>query len=416
MEDRIVQRRALSLPAVLTLAAVMALLEYFFIVSLNSGETRIAAWIVAAGLLTLFVLILGSANFARYRRIFFVASALLFFPSFIAVLIESRGAMFLDTRQIFLNETPMCPIVIPLVIVPWAVNGTLVFPARLTNHFASVYAMLSIWLVGTLTIGRGWCSWVCFYGGWDDGASRVLAKPRLALRDGNKRIRYFNFAVLAFCVLAGLATLTCVYCSWLCPFKLVTEYVKVADAASYLAMIMFVLLFFSLAIVLPLLTRRRVQCMSLCPFGAFQSLVGKASLYRVKIDADRCTSCGACAKACPVMAIDTTEKPRVLATCTLCGECVAACSRQALAYQFAWSRACGTPKSLAAGWLERLNARGITRGLRVGAARFLLDVFSPRALMSTTAFTIGMIICGSFTVGTVARVIHLFTTGSFLLQ
>jgi ferredoxin-type protein NapH len=193
----------------------MAGLEYFFIVQFASGARRIPAYFVSAGLLFIFAALQRTGNFPRWRRIIFASSALLFFPTFIALLVESRGSMSVGAKEAFLNQTPFCHIVIPQAILPYLIDGVLVFPARLKNHFASVYSMIAIWLIATLTVGRGWCSWVCFYGGWDDAASRLSKKARLTFRDDGKRIRYFAFAVLGFAALASIATMSSVYCTWL---------------------------------------------------------------------------------------------------------------------------------------------------------------------------------------------------------
>jgi ferredoxin-type protein NapH len=422
MTDTVSMHRArgFSIPTVIVLSLFMAALLYFFVFQFSSQRTRAAALIVSAGLLALFIALQATGNISRYRRIFFSASAFLFFPSFISYLLEARGSMSVGAMEAFLNTTPFCHIVIPQAILPYLFGGVLVFPARLTNSFASAYAMIAIWLIATLTVGRGWCSWVCFYGGWDDASSRAFRRPRLPIKDEGKKIRYFSFAVLAFVALAGLATMTSVYCSWLCPFKTVTEYGEITDMASYIAFISFILLFFGLAIVLPMLTRRRTQCMSLCPFGAFQSIAGRVSPYRVRIDAEKCTGCGTCATVCPVMAIDEaslgTGKPKVLATCLMCGECVTACPKGAARYRFAWSRLPGLPSGLAERWRLRLEEAGKTRGFAHGLARALDELSSAQALMTTSGFTIGMIISSSFSVETVARFIQLVSTGSFLLR
>ena len=168
----IVNNNGFSLTSSLLLTFLMFLNIKFFHLSGKSGIHLAASIIMAGFMLTIFFLILYTGKISKYRRIFFVTAALLFFPAFIAILLETRGHMTVGEAEILNTETPMCHIVIPMTIIPQLVTKTFIFPARLTNHFASVYSMIIIWFIATVTIGRGWCSWVCFYGGWERGGGQ----------------------------------------------------------------------------------------------------------------------------------------------------------------------------------------------------------------------------------------------------
>jgi len=404
-----------SLPASFLLTLSLGIWCYMFIVARSTGTARIAAWIVFSGIMSLFFLLLRTGQVSKYRRVFFVAIALLFFPEFIAQLLETRGTMMLGAGEILNNDTPYCHIVTGVVFLPWLVTGKVVFPAG-TGAIAS---MLIIWGTATLAIGRGWCSWACFYGGWDDGMSRLARKSRLKIGPANKKIRYFGFAMLAFVALASLGTLASVYCDWLCPFKIVTEFGAVDSLRSYAAFLMFVLLFFGLVIVLPFLTRKRFQCMSFCPMGAFQSLLGKLNLYRLRIDKDKCIGCRICSEACPTLSLSLPEEsggkriPIVTSTCTRCGECMTACPNNAISFGYVFCRG----KSLFGGWRERLEGR---KGAAAAALRRITgtldELLSAHALFVYSGFFIGMAFLSAFGTGTVNRLIRLVINGSFLLR
>jgi ferredoxin-type protein NapH len=404
-----------SLPAAVLLTLSLGIWCYMFIVARSAGTARIAAWIIFGGVMVLFFLLLRTGQISRYRRYFFVAIALLFFPEFIGRLLETRGTMMLGAGEILSTETPYCHIVTSVVFLPWLVTGKIVFPAG-TGAIAS---MLVIWGTATLAIGRGWCSWACFYGGWDDGMSRLARKPRLKIGPANKKIRYFGFAMLAFVALASLGTLASVYCDWLCPFKIVTEFGALDSLRSYAAFLMFVLFFFGFVIVLPFLTRKRFQCMSFCPMGAFQSLLGKFNLYRVRIDKDKCIGCRICSEACPTLSLNLPEEsegkriPIVTSTCTRCGECMTACPKNAISYGYVFCRG----KSLFGGWRERLEGR---KGAAAAALRRITstldELLSARALFVYSGFFIGMVFLSSFGTGTLNRLIRLVVHGSFLLR
>jgi len=404
-----------SLPATILLTLGLASWCFMFTVSRSTGTARIAAWIVFAGILTLFFLLLRTGQISKYRRYFFVAIALLFFPEFIAQLLETRGTMMLGAGEILNTETPYCHIVTSVVLLPWLVTGKIVFPAG-TGAIAS---MLIMWGLATLVIGRGWCSWACFYGGWDDGMSRLARKPRLKIGPANKKIRYFGFAVLAFVALASLGTLVSVYCDWLCPFKLVTEFGAVDSLRSYVAFLMFVLFFFGLVIVLPFLTKKRFQCMSFCPMGAFQSLLNKFNLYRIRIDKDKCIGCGICSDACPTLSLSLPETgegkrvPIVTSTCTRCGECMTACPKNAISYGYVFCRG----KGLFAGWREKLEGkRGAAAAALRGITGVLDEILSARALFVYSGFFLGMVFLSTYGTGTVNRLIRLVVDGSFLMK
>ena len=411
------KNRGFTVAATLLSALFAWAVLWIFVVGTTVNSRAVPAVVMALGLLALFMTLTRTGRIGVWRRVFFVTLALGFFPSFIAQLVETRGSMLISEREIFTRETPACFITLPSLILPWIVNGVVTFSARLSGHFASLYSIISIWLIGSLTVGRGWCSWVCFFGGWDDGCSRIVKKPLIRLKDPRGRIRYFGFAVLIFVALASLATFTSVYCSWLCPFKLVTEIPDTGSVYGFLAFVIAVLGFFALVVVLPLLTRKRVQCMSFCPFGAFQSLVDRVSPYRVRIDTARCTGCLRCAAVCPTLSLreeDIKAKTgKTLLTCTKCGECVSACPAGAIRYEFAWVK---TTSAGPAAPARRDRARPESRLFRV--LRYLRtslgQVFSAQGLFTLSGFCLGSIVCGGFAIDTLARLVRLATHGTFL--
>ena len=75
-------------------------------------------------------------------------------------------------------------------------------------------------------------------------------------------------------------------------------------------MIAFIGIFLALVVVLPLLTKKRTQCSILCPFGAMQSLLDRISPFRVAINTKACVSCGACDRACPMLAMNPATRAK----------------------------------------------------------------------------------------------------------
>lgn len=211
------------------LSAFMAGIIFFFVVLFDN--ISIASVVYGAFLLYLFVRMTFAENKekgsgTKYRRIFQVVFAVFFCISFIGQLYDERGSMAITANAMSTAEIPFCHIVIPQALIPFIMTNNIIFPARINGHFAAIAGMLVIWLLMTFTIGRGWCSWVCFYGGWEDGFSRVSKKTRLKLLPKNKELREFQFGFFAFIVLVSLGFMSAVYCSWFCPFKLVTNSIR----------------------------------------------------------------------------------------------------------------------------------------------------------------------------------------------
>lgn len=381
----------------LILCALMAGVIFFFVVSCNNFS--IISIIVALFLMYLYAAMTFSEHKKKgsgtiYRRIFLISYAVFFCISFVGDLFIERGSMAITNEAMANGEIPFCHIAIPQTIIAFFLKHEVIFPARLTGHYASISSMLAIWLICTLTLGRGWCSWVCFYGGWDEGFSRLGKKRKINLLSRNKEIREFQFGFFAFIVLASLGVMSAIYCSWFCPFKLVTEFNPMTTILGLIEGVIFIGLFLALVVVMPILTKRRTQCSSLCPFGAFASLTDKASLFQMKIDTDKCKSCLKCAMECPFGAIDIKtiqdKKGHPEITCSKCGECIKACPEKAISYQFRFQKKCSKPEA------------------KTKFAKALQEFLDPSNLFRFAAFSFGVIMAGSCYVTVIQRMISFF--------
>ncbi|MCX8057850.1 MAG: 4Fe-4S binding protein [Spirochaetes bacterium] len=405
---------------------MLILLFFFNLFNANDNISKLSGILVILFLFYLFFKIIQTGEISKYRRILFIFSAATFFPTFIAMLIEERGTMFLSYKEIFLNETPFCHIVIPMVILPYFLEKILIFPARLTGHFAAFYAMVVIFILSCLTVGRGFCSWVCFYGGWDECSSRIFKRKFINIPEKFKNIRYLNFAFLLAIILTSLASFSPSYCTWFCPWKLITEYEQLVNFSTMFSFIFTVLIFFTTVIIFPILTKKRTHCMSFCPYGALASLLDKLSLFRVRVNFDKCVKCLRCANVCPVMAIDEQkikyEKNPILTTCLKCGECIDKCQVRALEYVSFYhndfekkiNSKNTRDNNYSEGTLKKIDKK-ISK-INVYLKNTFLQIFSAHTLMIFSGFLIGSIILGGFAQGTIYRLINLLLKGSFLLK
>ncbi len=294
---------------------------------------HIAGAVTILFMVALFFLMMRTGSTYRWRRWFFVALGLLFPIGFIHTVLEMRGTMGIPIEEMIAGRTPFCYMPIPMLILPAVLMKTVVFPGSILPGQGmageGMAAMVGLWLAMTLVIGKGWCSYACFFGGIEEGMASVPKRPQVRTLD--RRWRYGPWAVLLAMVLLSLALFEPAYCMWLCPFKAVSEYVAARNTVGLIQNGIFITLFAGLVIALPLLTRKRTQCAFFCPFGAFQSLFNKTSVFDVRIDTSRCQPCVLCQNACPTLSLTSASiaKGETLMSCMKCGACVDACPRDA---------------------------------------------------------------------------------------
>jgi ferredoxin-type protein NapH len=268
----------------------------------------------------------------RYRAVLFIIFALSLSFTLIRNMIETRNSMSFSQADILECRIPFCHLVIPMMILPAAFTKSIIFPGSIIGGFANISSMVVLWLVATLVLGRGFCSWGCFYGGWDDGFSRMRRKP--VIKKISELWRWMPFAVLIMVALTAAMTLVPTYCDWICPFKAVTEFQQVTSVESLTKAGIFVTLFGGLVVVLPIMTRKRTQCSFLCPLGAVNAVTDKITPFKVKIDKSACTECFKCVEVCPLYALtrEDIKAGTVSMFCSKCGKCVDACTKGAIHY------------------------------------------------------------------------------------
>ncbi len=309
---------------------------------------KLGALAAMAFVVTLFFLTVRTRSTFRWRRVFFVALGVLFPVGFIWEMVSLRGSMSIPIEQILAGDTPFCFLAIPMMLVPAALSRTIIFPGSILPTASNPHAiapMVAIWLLGTLVLGKAWCSYGCFFGGIEEGFAALPRRQRLARLD--PRWRWGPWAVLVAIVLLSAASFEATYCWWLCPFKAVTEYAEVRDVTTAIQTGVFLLAFVGLVVVLPVLTRRRTQCAWFCPFGAFQSLSNKLNPFEVRIDRDRCIDCDACRRECPTLALDeaSIREGRTLLACMKCGACVDCCPKDAAVWHVKGTPARAAPET-----------------------------------------------------------------------
>lgn len=195
------------------------------------------------------------------------------------------------------------------------------------------YGALSIgvlWLLVMLTVGQGFCSWVCFFGGIDDTVSQCLKRPLIKV-PSTKKVREFQLAVFVFFLLISFLSVEPIFCTWLCPFKVTNEIINPHSSTFLLQTIIFIAIGVFFLILLPLVTKKRFFCSAICPFGALPPLLDRGVPYKISIDQEKCLFCKKCLNVCPSFAIEEKgDKLMINRYCTLCYRCQGACPNNAI--------------------------------------------------------------------------------------
>jgi ferredoxin-type protein NapH len=331
----------------------------------------------------LFFRMLYTGKTDSYRAVLFILFALALSFTFIVHMFEARGNMTFDQADSLQCKIPFCHIVTTMILIPAALSKSIIFPGSIDSGFASIASMLVIVMGALLILGRGFCSWGCFYGGWDDGFSRLRKKA--VWKNPPNYLRWGGFAVLILVALTSAAALVPTYCDWVCPFKMVTEFEAITGVESAIKTVVFAGLFFGLVVVLPITTRKRTQCAWFCPMGALCSLTNPLNVYEVRIDRERCIQCGKCVQVCPVQALDAAAleagKPHI--NCVKCGKCADVCKQNSIGYRLKFTKLIKHPTT--------------ARILYLYAAFGFLAVFSGGTLQQAVLMILNLVTTGRVT-------------------
>lgn len=212
----------------------------------------------------------------------------------------------------------------PYVVVQAMFAGH--WPARAALFGAALVAGFYL-IVG----GRAYCGWVCPVNLVTDLAEWL--RRRFELRGGASIRRTTRYWMLAMTLAAAAVSGTL---AWEL-FNPVSMLHRALIFGAGLAWTVLCAVFLT-----DLLIARRAWCGTLCPMGAFYSLVNLFSIIKVRATRrDRCNDCAECYVVCPEPQV---IKPALKgaasgvgpvikgAACTNCGRCVDVCSRSVFGY------------------------------------------------------------------------------------
>jgi len=203
-----------------------------------------------------------------------------------------------------------------------------------------IIGITTIVLVYLLLGGRSYCSWVCPYGILSEIGEKwhntLVSKKIIKERKFDYRVRHI------FWVMFLILSFTSGY--------LVFETFNVIGILSRMIVYGWSLAFFWVLVVfiIEVFYSRRAWCTYICPIGTTYGYIGKISALRIEWN-DSCDHCMLCSDVCfenQVLEItkakydkqreekDITREYITGADCTLCGRCIDVCHADALKFDF----------------------------------------------------------------------------------
>ena len=206
------------------------------------------------------------------------------------------------------------------------------------NYKFAFYVLGFLMIIGAF-FGRFVCGFLCPFGLVQDLLYKIPFFKKLKKLPGDKVLKWLKFVILLlFVIILPLFAVDAFgqgspwFCEYICPsgtlgagvpLTVLNEGLRsiIGWLYAWKIAILVVIIFLSILIYRPF-------CRYLCPLGAIYGLFNKISLYRYRIDESKCTSCGACQKACKID-IKTFENPNSI-ECIRCGDCIKSCPHNAI--------------------------------------------------------------------------------------
>ena len=179
---------------------------------------------------------------------------------------------------------------------------------------AAVIHYLVAKIGGPILFGRGWCGYAC----WTAAVLDLL--PYKSPTDERiKKLGIIRYALFAM--------------SLIFVGSLFLLDVQDIERIMYIAFIAGNVLYYAAGIALAFAFKdNRAFCKYICPITVFLKPMSYFSLLRIKVEQEKCISCGKCEKVCPmnVSVTDNKRSRRNGTECILCLECVNKCPKNAI--------------------------------------------------------------------------------------
>lgn len=197
-----------------------------------------------------------------------------------------------------------------------------------------VFGILMLW---GLMLGRTICGWLCPLGLMQELLHKIPT-PKIKKNSVTHALTYLKYVMLAVFAVAvplwfGLRQGKAVpgFCKYICPAGTFEGAIGLLSNQGNSDLFGLLGLFFTRKFVIMMIIGLacvfcyRSFCRFLCPLGAIYGMFNRLAVIGVKVDADRCTHCGACAMNCRMDVRHVGDRE-----CINCAECMGVCRQGAI--------------------------------------------------------------------------------------
>ena len=226
-----------------------------------------------------------------------------------------------------------------------------------SSKFSFSYYITGFLILLGVLLGRFICGFLCPFG-WLQELLHKIPTKKLSTKK-LKPLTYLKYVILAVTVVLLPAIIVNdvgisdpFFCKYLCPQGVLEGAIPLSAVNAGIRAALGSLFTWKLTVLLAVVVLSvlffRPFCKWICPLGAFYALLNKVSLFQMKVDKNKCISCGKCAGVCK-MDVDVTKTPNHT-ECIRCGMCISACPTNAVRFRYGFgtgkdqSKSAKTPK------------------------------------------------------------------------
>ena len=231
-------------------------------------------------------------------------------------------------------------------------------PALLALNVGIVVVLVLL----TLLLGRVYCSVICPLGVFQDIVSRFNRKKnRFTYSPAMRWVRYGMLGMFIVAFIAGVGSFVAllepysaygrIISNLFAPIyqwgnNLLAYFAERVDSYAFYSVDVWMKGVGTLAvalitfIVVGVLAWRggRTYCNTICPVGTILGFLSKYSLFKVRINEEKCNGCGLCARNCKASCINSKEHKIDYSRCVACYNCIGKCNKKALQYSLPKSK------------------------------------------------------------------------------